>query len=237
MSLKATIRFLVVIVSFWLISLPCFEKSMAQDMDDSGSSSAAKLKELEEKAQAHDFAIRRSESLQQDLNRLKLALTTTQGQLTDMRAKYNPGRLLELEKKAMAYGYLKDQVNLQDRKIQELERQLAEEKCLTTLQAEEILKLKAGTANSTQKEDELTKQIKDLNEVIYQLKRGNYEYYEVKEGDTVESIAALPMIYGDESKAEQLRQWNKDQVNDVANLKAGEVLLIPRFKHSGVYQW
>jgi len=154
-----------------------------------------------------------------------------------MRAKYNPGRLLDLEKKALAYGYLKDQVGLQDRKIQELERQLAEEKCLTTLQAEEILKLKAGASSANQKEDELRKQLQDLTETVDQLKRGNYEYYEVREGDTIESIAALPMIYGDVSKAEQIRQWNKDQVRDLSNLKPGEVLLIPRFKHSGVYQW
>ena len=236
MSWKATVRILV-LAGLGLIPLSWIGEVRAQDVDDTGSSSSAKLKELEEKARAHDFAVRRNESLQQDLNRLKLALTTTQSQLTDMRAKYNPGRLLDLEKKALAYGYLKDQVSLQDRKIQELERQLAEEKCLTTLQAEEILKLKAGTASSNQKEDELRKQIQELMDVVDQLKRGNYEYYEVKEGDTVESIAALPMIYGDASKAEQIRQWNKDQVRDLSNLKPGEVLLIPRFKHSGAYQW
>jgi len=59
---KTTVRFLVtaVCVAFVLVCAAGSGGVFAQGSDDAGSSASAKLRELEDKAQAHDFAVRRS---------------------------------------------------------------------------------------------------------------------------------------------------------------------------------
>ena len=198
---------------------------------------AAKLRDLEQKASEHDFAVRRSEALQQDVAKLRMALISAQTQLEDIRSRMSPGRILDLEKKALAYGYLKEQVAAQAKRIGEIERQLAEEKCVTTLMAEENDKLKQALAGQGKSEDGLKQEVEALKEVVSQLQLGNYEFYEVKEGDTLTSIATDPLIYGDASQAERIRQWNVKRVKDINNLKPHEVLFIPRFQTTARFDW
>ena len=50
-------------------------------------------------------------------------------------------------------------------------------------------------------------------------------------------ISPVEMIYGDPSKSEQLKQANAANIKDLDNLKAGEVLIVPRFRESGSYLW
>jgi len=198
---------------------------------------AAKLREIEQKASAYDFAVRKNEVLQQDINQLRLALASAQSQLNEVKNRYTPGRLLDLERKALSYAYLKDKTEDQERRITEVERQLAEEKCLTTLLSQENEKMKQEITRAKVKESEYKDHVARLRETIDQLRQGNYEFYEIKEGDTLATIAALPMIYDDASKSELLRQANARRVEDLDRLKAGEVLIVPRFRSSGKYEW
>lgn len=190
---------------------------------------AAKLQEIEKKAAERDFAQQRLDLLQQENNQLRLQLNTIQSQIGEIRSRTNPGRILDLEKKALQYAYLKDKVNTQEQKILELERQLAEEKALTTLQVQEIEKFNQQATVFRKKEKEDQDEIVRLKETLKQVEQGNYEWYEVKEGDTWESIAALPNVYGDGSKATVLRQFNKQRVADPERPRAGEAIIVPRF--------
>jgi FtsZ-binding cell division protein ZapB len=76
-----------------------------------------------------------------------------------------------------------------------------------------------------------------LRETIERLLLGEFEYYEVKEGDSIQSIAANPMVYGDPSRATWLRQANRRQVKNPDNLSPGEVLVVPRFPRNGSYEF
>lgn len=198
---------------------------------------AARLMEIEQKAMAHDSTVRQNMALQEDVERLQSALSAAQSQLHDAKTRYNPGRLLDLERKALSYAYLNEALEQQNEKIAELERQLAEEKYLTTIQAQEVERLKRRLQQVASNESAMKEQIVRLRETIDQLRMGNYEFYEVKAGDTLESIAELPMIYGDASKANQIRQANVRRIPDLDNLSVGDVLVIPRFQASGRYEF
>lgn len=76
-----------------------------------------------------------------------------------------------------------------------------------------------------------------MRETIERLLLGEFEYYEVKEGDTLQSIAANPMVYGDPSRATWLQQVNEGRVKYIHNLSAGEMLLVPRFPANGTYEF
>ncbi|MDZ8117255.1 LysM peptidoglycan-binding domain-containing protein [Pontiella agarivorans] len=76
-----------------------------------------------------------------------------------------------------------------------------------------------------------------LRETIERLLLGEFEYYEVKEGDSLQSIAANPMVYGDPLRATWLRQANHRQVENPDNLSPGEVLVVPRFPRNGSYEF
>ena len=69
------------------------------------------------------------------------------------------------------------------------------------------------------------------------IRLGKYEYYEIQPGDTCESIAQKPTIYGDSTKSTLIRQANRGGVEDLDNLQPGEMLVIPRFDTSGTYEF
>lgn len=238
MCLKATCSVLRLFITGGLVLSAWTGGSFAQTRSDALSPAAAKLREIEAKAARHDFAARKNDELQQDVQNLRQALFHAQDQIKDITSKYTPGRLNELERKSMAYGYLREKVEFQDKKIEELERQLAEEKCLTTLQAEEIQKLREKVEQIEVIEAKYQAEIRGLKNTINELRLGNFEYYTVqRDGETLEDIAGLEMIYGDPSKSEQLKQANAANIKDLDNLKAGEVLIVPRFRESGSYLW
>ncbi|NCC53451.1 MAG: LysM peptidoglycan-binding domain-containing protein, partial [Spartobacteria bacterium] len=78
---------------------------------------------------------------------------------------------------------------------------------------------------------------RSLQDSVEQLLLGNFEYYEVREGDTLSSIAESPLVYGDAGKAEWIRQANSRRVDDLDDLRQGEMLIIPRFPPSGKYEF
>jgi len=80
--------------------------------------------------------------------------------------------------------------------------------------------------------------IASLQQTIDQLLLGHFEYYEIiEEGETLGSIAGLPMVYGDTNTANLLIAPNLERVPDLEVLKPGDVLVVPRFPASGKYLW
>jgi hypothetical protein len=84
---------------------------------------------------------------------------------------------------------------------------------------------------------ERTKQIANMRETIERLLLGEFEYYEVKDGDSIQSIAANPMVYGDPSRTTWLRQVNDGRVKHLDHLRPGEMLVVPRFPRNGSYEF
>lgn len=89
-------------------------------------------------------------------------------------------------------------------------------------------------AQSRRETDKLRQHIADseaemdrCQQMLSVFRRGSFEYYEVRTGDTLESIAANPMVYGDATRAAWLRQANV--LPDRDKLVPGTVLVIPRF--------
>lgn len=72
-----------------------------------------------------------------------------------------------------------------------------------------------------------------LNQLLAMYGSGDFEYYEVREGETTESIAANPMVYGDADRATWIEQANS--LDSSQALIPGTVLVIPRFSRGMMY--
>jgi TolA-binding protein len=137
------------------------------------------------------------------------------------------GSLSALERRALMAQALVQQVKRLESKIlelqEEIESQKEEVKSLT-----EKLKLSEEKIES-QKDllEERDEQLKKQKEMLAIFRSGSFEYYEVSDGDTVASIAAKPMIYGDASRAPQIEQANEIKPNE--ELLSGTILIIPRY--------
>ncbi|MBI3985899.1 MAG: LysM peptidoglycan-binding domain-containing protein [Lentisphaerae bacterium] len=231
MHKKATFNVLLVIAALGFAGNGLCQAVADEPEEEALRPAVAKLRDIERKAAEHDIAVRRAEDATAENQQLKATVATMQNQLKQY------GRLEDMQRKALAYGYLKDKVTEQEQKIAELERQLAQEKYLTALQAEDVSKLNKDIAGMRGQESEFKDQVAGLQETIDQLRMGRMEFYEVKEGDTLESIAGNPLIYDDATKAEQIRQANVRRIEDFDDLKPGEVLVIPHFPESGKYRF
>ena len=106
---------------------------------------------------------------------------------------------------------------------QQLAAQEAQLKDTLDLLAQSRKEVESLQANLAAREQELEKRDKLL--AIF--RRGTFEYYEVLAGDTLESIAANPMVYGDASREVWLRQANS--LSEKEKLEPGAVLIIPRY--------
>jgi len=134
------------------------------------------------------------------------------------------GRLAELERKALAYEAVQGQIEYKDAMIETMRSALDETRTTLEAQRKEILALS----------DKIAAQTADLSASA---EEKAYEYYEIKEGDTVESIAAQPSVYGDAARHVLIRQANRGHVKDLDRLVPGEVVIIPRFPASGRYEF
>jgi nucleoid-associated protein YgaU len=147
------------------------------------------------------------------------------------------GRLAELERKALAYEAVQGQIEYKDAMIETMRSALDETRTTLEAQRKEILalsdKIAAQTADLSASAEEKARLKKSLD----LLRLGQYEYYEIKEGDTVESIAAQPSVYGDAARHVLIRQANRGHVKDLDRLVPGEVVIIPRFPASGRYEF
>ena len=80
---------------------------------------------------------------------------------------------------------------------------------------------------------EVAKEVEKRDQLLAVFRRGSFEYYEVREGDTLDSIASNPMVYGDPARAIWLRQANSLANPDA--LEPGTVLIVPRFPEGTSY--
>lgn len=80
---------------------------------------------------------------------------------------------------------------------------------------------------------ERDEELKKQNQLLSIFRSGSFEYYEVRSGDTLRSIAANPMVYGDAQRAVWLKQANALEVSD--ELAPGSILIIPRFPEGVIH--
>lgn len=71
------------------------------------------------------------------------------------------------------------------------------------------------------------REIERQKEMLAVFRNGSFEYYEVREGDTLEQIAANPMVYGDPSRWALIGQAN--DLSNTNELHTGTILIIPRY--------
>ncbi len=216
-----------------LCSLLRGEDAATNQMLRSGPS---KLKVLEQKAEDRDFLAKRVNDLEAELEKMRSTLSDV-----DAQAEANPlesmRRLQDIERKAIAYNGMVEKIEKRDKIIADLSQQLDESRMVNSnmqVQLDELQVQVKTLADSTKR---LQQSEKALQSTVEQLLLGNFEYYEVREGDTVESIAQQPTIYGDVTKAAWIRQANRSRVEDIDALQMNEMLIIPRFPPSGRYEF
>ena len=143
---------------------------------------------------------------------------------------YIQGKLQELEKKAFEYNALKSEIGNKDARISALISGLKDAQSFLNKQQVEIERLAENLNSLSVEIVQLKNEKENFKESLRILQIGKCEYYEIKEGDTCESIASDPAVYGDETKANLIRQANYDNIKDFDNLTPGQILVIPYFQ-------
>lgn len=198
--------------------------------------SPSRLQTLERKAQESDRYRTQCYELQKTMDEMMALLPgdKTQGTPADKPGLGQLSRLLE--KAALA-----------DVLVRELDEAKSQVKNLTSHRDALLVELAALHAEQLETAESLEKtktdgekwesKVAGLRETIERLLLGEFEYYEVKEGDSLQSIASSPMIYGTPERATWLRQANEGRVKRIEHLREGEMLIIPRFPRNGSYEF
>ncbi len=185
-------------------------------------SGAEKLLRLEKKAGERD-------ELASEVQSLEAKLAKERADNSGERKTSAGSRLKDLEWQASGYVALQAAMEKKNDEIVALTQGLlTASNTIQELRAEIIL-LKGQLAASSNRVVELSEIEIRQRATIDQLLLGSFEYYEVKAGDTLESIAKSPMIYNDAARRDWLRRANHNRVADLDNLSEGDLLLIPRF--------
>jgi len=230
--------------SFWtgvlaviLAAIPAWTDGQDNSATNIWRPSPPRLGELEKRAIERDQVARQNQMLRQKIQTLQGNLEATNNRLKDLKVRSNPSRLEELERKALGYETLQSTLEKRDLTIAQLTRDLEAQKQVCAELQKSIDGLKEQLGQFEQVKQDLEAAQKQCQETLEQFWLGNYEYYEVKDGDTLGSIAALPTVYGDANRAQWIRQANRGHVADLDHLEAGDVLIIPRFPPSGRYEF
>jgi LysM repeat protein len=185
-------------------------------------SGSEKLLRLEKKAGERD-------ELANEVQILEAKLEKERAENSGDRKTSTGSRLKDLEWQASGYVALQAVVQKKSDEIVGLTQSLGvASNTIQTLMAEIVL-LKSQLAASSNRVLELSEIEIRQRATIDQLLLGSFEYYEVKAGDTLESIAKNPMIYNDASRRDWLRRANHNRIPDLDKLSEGDLLLIPRF--------
>ena len=193
----------------------------------------SRLQMLEKKAAERDLYLARMRELQKKLD----LLTGRSDQLLMDGTDPEFGRLSKLKEKATLADQLARQVETIRRDNDLLVQQrdgLREE--LDSLK-ETAETFEAREAKWESEKESLLEKNKGLKETINRLLLGEFEYYEVSNGETLQSIAASPLVYGDASRAGWLRQANEGRVRNLDRLRDGDMLVVPRFPRTGAYEF
>lgn len=192
-----------------------------------------RLQTLEKKAGERDLYLAQVKQLQDELARLK----GTGPALKAEPATSGPGLLSQLENKAL----LADQLAREVAKLQAENKGLTQQRDSLKDDLEAARQERDAAAGKLESQLAQVKTqetlIAGLRETIGRLLLGEFEYYEVKEGETLQTIAANPLVYGDAARALWLRQANEGRVRQLDNLQKGEMLVVPRFPRNGAYEF
>ena len=235
MCMSMTMRILLRLVVVCCVSL--MTMAMAEESNDVVHPGPSRLLQLQTKAEERDDFARKNKELKGRVKDLRGSLDSTATQLQNTLQRTNPRRLQDLEKKALAYETVTTKLKNRDDEINDLEQKVSELTELNDQLRKDLERCKENNVNNENMKADLEASKQALENALEQVWLGNYEYYEVREGDTLAAIAANPTIYGDETKAGWIRQANQMHLSDPDDLKPGEVLIIPRFPPSGRYEF
>lgn len=143
------------------------------------------------------------------------------------------GSLGLVEYRALLAQSLIQQVEEMKGESDVLRKQLDEKESLLKDALEQLNKSRKEIATLQQSLTEWERELEKRDKLLAVFRRGAFEYYEVRTGDTLESIAANPMVYNDASRAVWLRQANSLSDRDAP--VPGTVLIIPRFPEGTTY--
>lgn len=195
------------------------------------------LTDLLKKAEERDHYASMCLELQQRLDKLEAGNSKPAGPGGLLTGKTQGGRLYDLELRAEKAATLVHDLAAAEKSLVALQKECDETKTELARVSKERDTAQARSETLQDVVDSLNKQAKGLRQTVRRLLLGEFEYYEVKEGDSLASIAANPMIYNDPSRANWLRQANDGRVKDLSNLRTGEMLVIPRFPQNGSYEF
>ena len=147
------------------------------------------------------------------------------------------GRLGVMERKALAYDAAYDGMMLKDQAIAALRKDLKASREEAAVLRKDLERMAVRTNDMAKAVADMEREKKVIQNTLDIIRLGRYEYYEVKEGDTCESIAALPTIYNDRAKQVLIRQANRGNVTSLDKLVPGQVIIIPRFPVGGPYEF
>jgi len=222
----------------------CAQEEAAADLSvASGSTNepwrpgSGKLKDLQQKAEERDAMAKQVLLMKKELARLQSQMHSEKAWASDYAVRAKPGRLKSLEIRAAKYELLHSELEISSNTIESLNHALVEEKSASVECQKEIVLLRGQVKDLMAANAKLEMMQKTLQDSMEQLLLGNFEYYEVRRGDTLTSIAESPLVYGDVSKAEWIRQANSRRVDNLEDLRRGEMLIIPRFPPSGKYEF
>lgn len=171
------------------------------------------------------------------ISNLERQLAGAKSVIIESGAGKEAGYMETLERKALAYESASSAIAERDRAILDLKQEvdeLAEENKALKVQVEELV---SATNQLSAQVAVLQKESEPIKEALTLIRKGKFEYYQIKEGDTCESIAAKPSIYNDARKQILIRQANRGGVADLDQLVPGEVLVIPRFSIGESYEF
>ncbi len=189
------------------------------------------------KSDTGSLLLKKYKEIEKHADEVERQITVSEGERRILEALSGIKKLKEMERRALLYGNMKSLVQERDAVIQGLKQDLNRFKELAEAREERIAELVSATNRLHSTVRELEEKKAELEKALNVIKLGDYEHYEVREGDTCRSIAAKPMIYGDEKKHLIIRQANAGHVEDLDNLEAGQMLIIPRFNIERAYEF
>ena len=143
------------------------------------------------------------------------------------------GSLGAVEYRALMAQSLTQQVEEMKGESAGLRKELADREALLKDTLDMLAKSRKEVETLQNSLQEWERELEKRDQLLAVFRRGAFEYYEVRTGDTLESIAANPMVYGDPARAMWLRQANS--LPEKEKLDPGTVLIIPRFPEGTSY--
>lgn len=195
------------------------------------------LAENADKTPLEVVSLQADSELKAHISNLERQLAGAKSIIMDSTVSKEPGYFEKLQRKALAYEAASSAVAERERTIAGLKKVVDELREENDLLKAQVAGLASATNELSEKVLMLQKESEPLKEALALIRKGKFEYYQIKDGDTCESIAAKPSIYNDEKKQVLIRQANRDGVADLENLVPGEVLVIPRFAIGESYEF